>query len=91
MDHLDGWKAGPSEQPRWMLQDTTKRRQIGAFIKAVSVLAILVVGYFAFIHLSGSTNDWTFRLDGGHTSSEGQDDRPGSQYLLGVGKADITG
>jgi hypothetical protein len=74
-----------------MLQDTAERRKFGAFIQAVSALAILVFGYFAFINLSGSTNDWTFRLDGGYTSSEGQEDRPGSQYLLGVGKADITG
>jgi hypothetical protein len=74
-----------------MLQDRTKRRQIGAFMKAVSVLAILVFGYFAFIHLSGRTNDWTFLLNGGPTSSEGQREHQGSQYLLGVGRADITG
>ena len=91
MDHLRGWKAGPSEQPRWMLQDTTRRRLVVTFIKAASVVAILVFGYFAFIHVLGGANDWAFRLDHGQTSSEGQQERPGSQYLLGVGKADITG
>jgi hypothetical protein len=74
-----------------MLQDTTERRQVSVLIKAASVVAILIVGYFALIRVLSSANDWTFRLDEGHSSSEGQEERLGSQYLLGVGKADITG
>lgn len=65
-----------------------------AIVKAIAILFVLGIGYAAFVHtrLDKQRYSWFWDLDdsygaqvGGHASSKR------SQYLLGVGKADITG
>jgi neutral ceramidase len=88
--HYDS-KAGPSQlQPRWSEQRSGWRRQT---LKAIAFVAALALGYLAFVHLShdGLESNWLWRTttqDGNR--KEGESSRR-SQYLLGVGKADITG
>jgi len=62
----------------------------GRIFKAMCCALIVVLGYIAFLGLSrdGSKQLWAWKL-GGNTNGEHQ--AGGSQYLLGVGKADITG
>lgn len=62
-------------------------------LKAVCCAALLVLGYIVFIHhfLKDNKQLWTWRLWGDEIDSHRNASTEGSQYLLGVGKADITG
>jgi neutral ceramidase len=84
-------KAGPSQpQPKkWTQERSRWQCQI---IKAAVLVTALVLGYIAFMRLSHrAKSTWFWRLagQGGDWNEHGSSN--GSQYLLGVGKADITG
>lgn len=86
-------KAGPSERPRWNLETSKWRRQAKALIMAGPVVAFFLMGYFSFGYFSAARHDWTLRWPGDESRLGGWQEKSsrGSQYLLGVGKADITG
>lgn len=88
-------KAGPSAQPDWAPREVPRwRRNIGAILKALAIGAVLALVYVAFVHtrLDKQTHSWFWDLDDSYGAQAGeQATSKGSQYLLGVGKADITG
>jgi neutral ceramidase len=67
----------------------------GRLLKAICCAVIVALGYFAFIQLysGGSAQSWVWKFTGSKTGSHGaaSQNESGSLYLLGVGKADITG
>jgi len=82
-------KVVPSNASQW--SEASKRR--GPWLTATSAIAILIVGCLAYIHLGFESymHGWDEDL-GAHGFDGGQrESSKGSQYLLGVGKADITG
>jgi neutral ceramidase len=84
-------KAGPSQpQPRWIQQTSRWRRQI---VKAIALVAALMLGYMAFVRLSRSSVgiNWIWRTTSQDGNEHERESAKGSQYLLGLGKADITG
>jgi len=89
MDPVLNVKAGLSHrQPRWIQQTTGWRRQSA---KAIAIVMVFVLGYSAFLHLSHTEVNWIWRTTGQYEKDNGHTSARGSQYLLGVGKADITG
>lgn len=86
-------KAGPSDSElplEWTAptSSTKWQRRGNALLKAITVTVLFVLGYFLFIRITEpkAKSDWAWKLK--------LDDEPsekGSKYLLGVGKADITG
>ncbi|RDL37943.1 uncharacterized protein BP5553_05376 [Venustampulla echinocandica] len=71
------------------------RRWFRDFIAAFSTITILIfLGYTTAEHIFGdrSRSTWFWRLHDSQSENDGQKGSSrGSQYLLGVGKADITG
>lgn len=89
-EHHDS-KAGPSQpQPRWMQRTSRWQRQA---VKAIALVVVVTLGYIAFVRLSndGFEANWLWRTtsQAGYGNKHGSS--KGSQYLVGVGKADITG
>lgn len=67
---------------------------MGAIVKAVAILFVLGMGYAAFEHarLDKQRYSWFWDLDDSYGDRTGEhESSKGSKYLLGVGKADITG
>ncbi|KUJ15691.1 neutral/alkaline nonlysosomal ceramidase-like protein [Mollisia scopiformis] len=94
MDHLYNSKAGPSAQPEWPREVPRWRRNLGALGRIIAVVAALVLAYAAFVHtrLDRQRYSWFLDLDDSYGAQNGEHaTSKGSQYLLGVGKADITG
>jgi neutral ceramidase len=88
MDPIFNVKGGPFQpQPRW-IQQAGWRRQTVKFIALVTALAL---GYLAFLHLSHSEGSVIWRVKGHNGKDNEHKSEKGSQFLLGVGKADITG
>ena len=84
-------KAGPTQgQPRWNQQTSTRRRHAA---KAIVLVAALLLGCMTFVSVSrdGLDSDWLWRMTGQSGNENEHERAKGSQYLLGVGKADITG
>jgi neutral ceramidase len=91
MDQLHDSKAGPSQpQPRWRQQASRWRLQA---IKATVLVAAVVLGYMAFVRLyhGGLEVNWLWRTINQDGNRNEHESAKGNQYLLGVGKADITG
>jgi neutral ceramidase len=88
MDQILDQKAGPSQShPSWTQESSRWRRQI---VKATALITALVLGCMAFVRLSYRLESaWFWELAGQGGDEYGSS--KGSQYLLGVGKADITG
>ena len=95
MDHLSKSKAGPSQVPHsWFQEGSNRRGLVWSLTRSLSVLVIFLLGYAALIGLSPDKKwkVWDWNLQGSQDDKTGHyDDSDGSQYLLGVGKADITG
>ncbi|CZS90372.1 related to ceramidase [Rhynchosporium agropyri] len=87
-------KAGPSKaDSQWQEQrePSSWQRQRRAWARIAIIVLAMSLAWTIFIHLCGHWRDTgrSWRFDWGeqeHVASE-----KGSQYLLGVGKADITG
>jgi neutral ceramidase len=91
MNQLHHSKAGPSQaQPRWSQDKSGWRRQT---LKAIAFVAALALGYLAFVRLyhDGLESNWLWRTTSQDGNGKDGGNGKGSQYLLGVGKADITG
>jgi neutral ceramidase len=89
MDRLHDSKAGPSQHPPRRNQHKPRwRRQP---LKAIALVAALALGYLAVVRLYvlGFESSWLWKSH----DSNGKErvSAKGSRYLLGVGKADITG
>jgi neutral ceramidase len=85
-------KAGPSGLPTAQsgIQESSKRQQrVSLLIKLVSAAVLLALVYTVFIHDFTGQNGhfWRWKAQNGEEEFWSK----GSQYLLGVGKADITG
>jgi hypothetical protein len=83
-------KAGPSELPQeWASPSSRRRRQGSALLKPVIAIVLIILGYVGFVHILSprlpQSWGWMWRLE------NHDDGDKGSKYLLGVGKADITG
>lgn len=94
MEPLYESKAGPSAEQEWSREVPRWRRNIQALVKTIAIIAALAVGYVAFVHmkLDGQKYSWFWDLDDSYGAQAGvHASSKGSQYLLGVGKADITG
>ncbi|KAK0116692.1 hypothetical protein ONS96_012544 [Cadophora gregata f. sp. sojae] len=98
MEPLLESKAGPSDP--WRALDQQEReasrwqRQRRVWTKLASFALAMALGWTIFVHFCGHWRDTgrSWRLDWGqHDSGESLEKGKGSQYLLGVGKADITG
>ena len=88
MDQIHDQKAGPSQSPpSWTQESSRWRRRI---VKATALITALVLGYMAFVRLSHKLESAWFRELAGQGAYDSGSSK-GSQYLLGVGKADITG
>ena len=59
----------------------------------MAFVAALVLGYITFVRLfhGGVEVNWIWRTTNQDGSGNEHESATGSQYLLGVGKADITG
>jgi neutral ceramidase len=89
MNHLYDQKAGPSQaRPSWTKETSKWRRQT---VKAVVVVTALLLGYMVYRSHSGAKSSWSWKLNGQDGDGKEHGSSKGSQYLLGVGKADITG
>ena len=85
---LDG-KAGLSQrQPRWVQKTTGWRCQS---VKAIALITVFALSFSAFLHLSHNEVNWLWGTTGQYGKNDEHKSARGSQYLLGVGKADITG
>lgn len=95
MDYLYKSKADPSIQQEWPREAPRWPRNIQTLVKTVTIVALLAGGYVAFLHtrLDKQRYSWFWDLeeDGYGTQAGAHATSKGSQYLLGVGKADITG
>lgn len=89
MDLSYNLKAGPPEAPRWR-REPSKSKQL--FI-ALAIAIILTLSCLASVQLSydqqGKNWFWEVGDDRGNGWHYERPER--TQYLLGVGKADITG
>jgi hypothetical protein len=89
MDSLQNSKAGPSEaRPQWKYETPKSRRSL------VLIAILFSLGSFALFHLLLGQQEQTRYWDkAGNLHSNGwfQNGSNKTQYLLGVGKADITG
>jgi hypothetical protein len=76
-------KAGPSQQ---------SSRLKGTWLKTASVIVLLLLGYWTFVY-DRQSGAFVFQsASNAAGNNRGQNlSSKGSQYLLGVGKADITG
>lgn len=85
-------KAEPSEEETqtWAHeQDNSRwRGQRAAWIKAAIALVVLALGWTTFVHICGNGERFARYWNSDRWQHGGS---KGSQYLLGVGKADITG
>jgi neutral ceramidase len=94
MHHLYESKAGPSAEPEWPREVPRWRRNLQALVKTIAIVTILAVGYVAFVHtkVDRQRYSWFWDLDDSYGAQAGAHaTTKGSKYLLGVGKADITG
>jgi hypothetical protein len=94
MNRLTSSKAGPSQaQPQWTRKSSKWRGLVGSLIKALSIGAVLLLGYAAFTDsFLHKRQGWFWKFQGSQDDKPGQyGNSKGSRYLLGVGKADITG
>ncbi|KAG4423048.1 hypothetical protein IFR04_003824 [Cadophora malorum] len=98
MEPLLESKAGPSEPLQELIQQEREssrwQRQRGTWRNIASLLLATALAWTIFVHFCGHWRDTgrSWSLDWGqHESGESFDNGKGSQYLLGVGKADITG
>jgi len=95
MDAFQDLKAGPSEvQSRWAPENRKWKRQVVALVKALSIVTFLVLAYaaFSYLFLANGRQLWAWELLGSQNGNAGQQENSkGNRYLLGVGKADITG
>lgn len=82
-------KAGPSEPTlRWTHEPSKSKR----LFKALAIAIILSLGCFAFTQLSRDRQNIIWGKGVNHNSNEWHhESSKRTQYLLGVGKADITG
>jgi hypothetical protein len=91
MDTLLDLKAGPSKaQARWKRQTTTSQ----GFFKALATALVLALSCLAFIRLflDQQKHIWFWEKGANHENNEWHhESSTRTQYLLGVGKADITG
>ncbi len=82
-------KAGPSQAQTRSAQAASRwRRQI---FMAALIVAVLILGYVVRQSHYDEISSWFWRLNGQNREAKGHETSRGSQYLLGVGKADITG
>jgi neutral ceramidase len=91
MDPFQDLKAGPSEDQPRLAPDSSKLRR---FIKlgCIAIALLLACAVFTEKSFYGRKQGWIWRLHEEYGSSENhQKHSNGSLYLLGVGKADITG
>jgi neutral ceramidase len=91
MDSFQDVKAGPSEtRSQWTRQPTISQR----LFKALAIVIIISLGCFAFAQLFLNQQK-LFRFWEKGSNRNGNewhhDSSKKTQYLLGVGKADITG
>jgi len=98
MEPLLESKAGPSEPLQELIQQEREssrwQRQRGTWRNIASLLLATALAWTIFVHFCGHWRDTgrSWSLDWGqHESGESFENGKGSQYLLGVGKADITG
>jgi len=94
MDPNQASKTDSSKaQMRWVQETPRWQRRLGALIKATAIAAVLVLGYTAFVPLSfdHERKSWSWMFSSQQHSGEQYETRKGSQFLIGVGKADITG
>ena len=91
MNSLQNLKAGPSEaQHRWR-GETSKSQRL---FNALTIVIVVSLGCFAFVQLFlvQQKQTWFWRQAGDQNSKEWyHESSKRTQYLLGVGKADITG
>jgi hypothetical protein len=93
MDLPQTMKAGPSTtQAPWSTRATPRTKHARNFVVAISTVVILA---FLYLSLEGRsleafTSSWSL-LFGNSGSGRHLGNLRGDQYLLGVGKADITG
>ena len=91
MDHVSNSKAGPSQvQPRYFPEKSGWRGQVGSLMKALSIVAVMLLTYAVLreMFLDKKRQVWVWKF---HDKTAQNGSSKGSQYLLGVGKADITG
>ncbi|PBP25072.1 neutral/alkaline non-lysosomal ceramidase [Diplocarpon rosae] len=87
MEQYRELKAEPSEELQRDPRESSKWGIQVTWLKALASLLLLLLGWAALMRLcaEGGGFRWTGSLDGVKNSEKG------TQYLLGVGKADITG
>ncbi len=93
MDLVQSMKAGPSiTKAAWSTGRTSATKHARNFIAATSTVIILAFLYVAFgnVSLEPFGSRWSLLFGNGGNSVHSGGLR-GDQYLLGVGKADITG
>jgi hypothetical protein len=86
-------KAGPSmTQAAWSTRATSRTKHARNFIVAASTVIILAFLYLSLgsRSLEAFASRWSL-LFGNGSSGKQLENLRGDQYLLGVGKADITG
>lgn len=91
---LETKKAGPSEAESQCQQEPSRwQRQRRTWRNIATFALAMMLGWTIFVHFCGHWRDTgrSWRLDWGQSERNGSGEKKGSQYLLGVGKADITG
>jgi len=93
MDLSQTMKAGPSTvQAAWSTRTTSRKTHPRNFIVAAFTVIVLAFLYLSLgsKYLEAFTSRWSLIFGTGGRSFQSESLR-GDQYLLGVGKADITG
>lgn len=88
MDRDEYLKAGPSDGPRHRPQSWWRGEKLRTII---FVFGLLVFGYTALKLNPDIARYVSWKVDSDYGASQEHTSSWGSQYLLGVGKADITG
>ncbi|KAG0651917.1 N-acylsphingosine amidohydrolase 2 [Hyphodiscus hymeniophilus] len=91
MESLQHRKAGPSEAQSLWRRESSKRKRLS---RAIAFLLALALGCFAFTRLilDNQRETWVWgKLGNQGSNGWSHESSNRTQYLLGVGKADITG